>query len=72
MNDKRRVALIDTIFTIHAPHIDIYLTPKIDILLRGDKVLAELGVVLNLGYHLVVNFHVKVRANFAGDEKLRR
>ena len=72
MNDKRRVALTDAIFTIHAPHFDIYLTPKIGVLLRGDKVLAELGVVLNLGYHLVVNFHVKVRANVAGDEKLRR
>ena len=72
MNDKRRVALTDAIFTIHAPHFDIYLTPKIDILLRGDKVLVVLGVLQNLSNHLVVNFHVKVRANVAGDEKLRR
>ena len=58
--------------TIHAPQFDICLTPKIDILLRGDKVLVVLGVLQNLGNHLVVNFHVKVRANVAGDEKLRR
>ena len=72
MNDKRRLALTDTICTIHAPHFDIYLTPKIDILLRGDEVLVVLGVLQNLGYHFVVNFHVKVWANVAGDEKLRR
>lgn len=69
---RGRLALTDTMFTIHAPHFDIYLTPKIDILLRGDEVLVVLGVLQNLGYHLVVNFDVKVRANVAGDEKLRR
>lgn len=45
---------------------------QISILLRGDEVLSELGILLNLGYHLVVNFYVKVRANVAGDEELRR
>ena len=40
-------------------------------LLRGGEVLAEFGVVLNLSYHLIENFHVKVRAYVAGDKQLR-
>jgi len=39
--------------------------------LSRDEVIAVLGIVLDLGYHLVVNFQVKVRAHFAGDEHLR-
>ena len=49
-------------------------SPIFDILfqhLLRDEVLAVLGIVLDLGYHLVVNFQVKVRAHFAGDEHLQ-
>ena len=70
MKDKSRYVYI--YISLHMSNMlpNSTLTPGI--LLRGDEVLAELGVVLNLGYHLVVYFHVKVRANVAGDEELRR
>ena len=68
MKDKSRYVYISAHMSNTLPNST--LTP--DISLRGDEVLAELGVELNLGYHLVVYFHVKVRANVAGDEELRR
>ena len=72
MNDKR-TGCTNRLNVYHPRSpFRLFLTPKIEILLRGDEVLAVLGVLQNLGNHLVVNFHVKVRAHVAGDEKLRR